>query len=480
MPILTKTCVIDVVGLTQSLIGPTQTPFLHEFQARSACREIEAAFPAVTCVAQATYLTGASPAEHSITANGFYDPVLKEVRNWHQSRALVRGQRIFDTVKAIDPTAVTFSNCGWHCMHDDALDVAVVPRPQYLSDGRKLPDIWTKPAALRDSLQSRLGRFPLHRFWGPLAGIASSQWIADASKMVDDEFDPVLSFIYLPHLDYVLQRDGPSSPSVLDSLAEIDGVLRDLVTFYEDHGARVIILSEYGIVPVNHPVHINRVLNRAGYVATRTERGGLTLDYGSSRAFAHSDHQVSIVHVAKAEDVDPVKRLLKSTKGIAFVFDRDDVPTWAAAALSVHRAGELVCVAEGNAWFTYYFWLNDADAPDYARTVAIHDKPGYDPCEMLTWRPRWFGSWIGYAHLVVKAILSQVFRLRVLINATPVGDDSCRRIAGSHGRIDDAVRPVLIVSDLDSLAGLPKVVDATAVYAVILTELQRAPSPSAA
>ena len=95
-------------------------------------------------------------------------------------------------------------------------DVSVTPRPMYPADGRKLPDVYSMPAALRDELQARLGTFPLFDFWGPRASIASTRWIAEASKIVEEKFNPTLTLIYLPHLDYNLQRLGPGDPRGAD------------------------------------------------------------------------------------------------------------------------------------------------------------------------------------------------------------------------------------------------------------------------
>eukprot|EP00474_Spongospora_subterranea_P011124 CRZ11582.1 hypothetical protein [Spongospora subterranea] len=352
-------------------------------------------------------------------------------------------------------------------MHDDALDVVITPRPQYMSDGRKRPDIWTKPANLRDELQGILGQFPMHRFWGPMSGIQSSKWIAEASKIVDNEFDPVFSFIYLPHLDYVLQKRGPADTegSVIKELGLIDEVVKDLVGFYEARGAKVVILSEYGIGNVNEPVHINRVLNQAGYITTRTERDGLTLDCGSSRAFAIADHQIAMVHVARDADREPLKKLLQQVSGIEHVFGKADAPVWAAGSFHPERAGDLLCIAKRSAWFTYYFWLHDNDAPDYAGTVAIHDKPGYDPCELLLAYPSWTGEWFGYFNLFARAILSQICRLRVLISATPYHEQACLSIRGSHGRIDEAIAPIVIFPSLTSKEGI---VDSCDIFNILL------------
>ena len=191
-----------------------------------------------------------------------------------------------------------------------------------MKDGRKFADVYTKPDYLRDQLQTELGTFPLHNFWGPLSNRNSSKWILDASQRIELQFNPDFSFIYLPHLDYVLQRYGPNCGNRLSQeLRSIDDLVKDTVLFYESRNAEVVILSEYAIMAVDTPIHINRILNQAGYLNLRRERNGQTLDYGASRAFALSDHQIALVHISNQRDIDPVKDLLRQVPEIEFVFD---------------------------------------------------------------------------------------------------------------------------------------------------------------
>ena len=72
-----------------------------------------------------------------------------------------------------------------------------------------------------------------------------------------------------------------------------------------------------------------------------------------------------------------VKKLLESIDGIAAVLEPSELE------LDHDRSGELIALSEEDAWFCYYYWLNDERAPDFARTVDIHRKPGYDPCELF-------------------------------------------------------------------------------------------------
>lgn len=197
-------------------------------------------------------------------------------------------------------------------MHDPDIDFFINVRPQYLQNGGKVADIYTHPAGLREELQGSLGTFPLHHFWGPSTSIESSRWAANASMVVDKDHDPTLTLVYLPHLDYGLQKYGPPRSSVAGGdggkspvpddaerrvnadLTEIDKLLEELVGYYESVGAKVVMLSEYAISRVEVPVYLNRALREEGMVRVRTENGGETLDCGECRAFALCDHQVRL------------------------------------------------------------------------------------------------------------------------------------------------------------------------------------------
>ena len=260
-----KTVVINIVGLTSKLIGE-HTPFLKDWSAKSKIAQIEPVLPAVTCSAQMTYLTGKLPSEHGIVGNGWYFKDVCEVRFWHQCNKLVQAPMIWDVLKKEDPSFTCSYMFWWYNMYAN-VDFSVTPRPQYLADGRKAPDCYSFPANLRDRLQEKLGTFPLFDFWGPKTSIKSSKWIADASILVDEWHDPTLTFIYLPHLDYNIQRHGIDFAKIGKDLSEIDAVCADLIKFYEDKGAKVILLSEYGITNVNNPIALNRVLRKKGLLA---------------------------------------------------------------------------------------------------------------------------------------------------------------------------------------------------------------------
>jgi predicted AlkP superfamily pyrophosphatase or phosphodiesterase len=451
------TLVLLIVGLTPRHLG-RHTPNLDRLAKAGAMRPLTTVLPAVTCSVQATFMTGLLPRDHGVVANGWLFRDLMEVWFWRQSNRLVAGKKIWEQGRARD-SAFTCANLFWWYNMAASHDVGVTPRPIYKADGRKLPDCYATPAHLRDELTARLGAFPLFQFWGPGTTIASSRWIADAAKHAMETRAPTLTLVYLPHLDYDLQRFGPdeSHPRVAASLAEIDAVAADLIAYGERTGKRIIVLSEYGITAVDRPVHINRALREAGFLAVREEDGGELLDPIGSAAFAVADHQIAHVYVAKPEHVEPVRRLLNDILGVAEVLDRAGKQ---AHGLDHVRSGELVAIAEPRAWFTYYYWLDDAQAPDFARTVEIHRKPGYDPVELFL-DPR-----IRAPKLAIGArLLKRKLGLRTLMDVIPL---DAGLVKGSHGRLPERAEegPLIITSEPGALPDGP--IAATEVKALVL------------
>jgi predicted AlkP superfamily pyrophosphatase or phosphodiesterase len=433
-----KTVVIDIVALSGRVIGE-QTPFLRDWIAKGKMTTIDPVLPAVTCSAQSVYLTGKWPSENGIVGNGWYFRDECEVKFWRQSNHLVQSEKIWDKAKKINPEFTVSNMFWWYNMYSNA-DYQVTPRPLYPSDGRKLPDCHSHPMDLRDRLQRELGQFPLFSFWGPNANISSTKWIVEASKKVDQWYNPTLTLIYLPHLDYNLQRCGIDFSKIGNDLQEIDAVCKDLITYYENQGANVILLSEYGITSVNHPIHINRILREKGYIAVKNELGLETLDAGTCRAFAVADHQLAHIYIKDKKDIPTVKSLLENTTGIEMVLDEDGKKKF---HLDHDRAGELVAVADKDSWFTYYYWLDDTKAPDYARCVDIHRKPGYDPVEMLADPDiRFLKAKVG------MKILKKMLGFRYLMDIIPL---DASLVKGSHGAIpkDSLDHPVFISQHKD-------------------------------
>ena len=268
--------------------------------------------PAVTCSVQSTFTTGTLPRDHGCVGNGWYFRDLAEVWLWRQSNHLVAGEKIWDAAKKRAAAFTCAKLFWWFNMYSSA-DFAVTPRPLYPADGRKIPDIYTEPSDLRDELTSRLGAFPLFHFWGPKADLRSSRWIADAPMRVLGRQKPTLSLVYLPHLDYNLQRLGPNHPEIAKDLRSIDALCGELIEQAQKDGARVIVLSEYGIDEVHDAVFINRVLREAGLLPCGARTLGTDkLDAGASEAFAVADHQVAHVYVRRRERIAEVGALLRA------------------------------------------------------------------------------------------------------------------------------------------------------------------------
>lgn len=419
---MNKTVVIDIVGLSANLIGE-HTPFLSEYVKSRHTTPIKPVLPAVTTTSQSCYVTGKWPSEHGIVANGWYDREDAEMKFWKQSNKLVKAEKIWDAAKRQDPSFTCSKMFWWYNMYSTA-DFSVTPRPQYHADGVKAPDCYAYPASLRDELQQDLGQFPLFNFWGPNANIKSTKWIADASLWVDRKHDPTLTLIYLPHLDYCLQKFGPDFSKISKELNEIDQVVADLVRHYEAKNTRIILLSEYGINPVHRPVHINRILREEGLISVRNERWYELLDAGASKAFAAADHQIAHIYINDPAVKAQVKKRLEQTEGIELVLDKEGKK---AHHIDHERAGDLVAVAKPDSWFTYYYWLDDAKAPDYAHLVDIHRKPGYDPVEMFMDPKNPFIK-LRAGYKLARKLLG----FRYLMDVIPL---DAKLIKGSHGGI---------------------------------------------
>jgi predicted AlkP superfamily pyrophosphatase or phosphodiesterase len=428
--------VLDVVGLTPRALA--HMPRLSAFADAGSRARLDPAFPAVTCTAQASMLTGLTATGHGIVGNGWYFRDLGEVLLWRQHNALVQGEKVWDAARRSAADYHVANLCWWYAM-GAATQTLVTPRPVYHADGRKSPDAYTRPAALHDRLVGALGEFPLFSYWGPGAGIASSRWIAAAAQRVLDADRPDLMLVYLPHLDYDLQRHGPAGPAAAAAAAELDAVVAPLLDACAAAGATVVVLSEYGIVPVSRPVDVNRALRRAGLLEVHEQAGMEYLDPWTSRAFAVADHQVAHVYVRDPADRETARAVLAAVPGVDRVLDGAGK---AALGVDHERSGELVCLADPDAWFTYYYWLDDRRAPDFARGVEIHRKPGYDPAELF----------LDPADRLVKAraaaaLVRKKAGLRYTMSVVPLDPAPVR---GSHGLLpaesDGDDSPVLLCS----------------------------------
>ena len=422
-----RVAVINMVGLSPSLLGPS-TPRLTAFGKKHGMQTFAPAFPAVTCTAQSSMLTGTPPSRHGIVANGWYDRESAEVRFWKQSNHLVRGEKIWDHLRSLHPGFTCAQLFWWYNMYSTA-DLTMTPRPLYPADGRKVFDIHTQPMDLREKVKADLGPFPFPSFWGPGAGIACSDWIAKAAKWTEERHSPTLSLVYLPHLDYCLQKFGPGAPEIAPELEAIDKVAGELIDFLESRGVKVMVVSEYGISKVTRPIHLNRLFRKKGWIQIKDELGRETLDAGGSEVFAVADHQVAHVY-AKHGPTPKLREFLEALDGVAEVRE----------SIDGDRSGDYVVVAEPDAWFTYYYWEDDAKAPDFARCIDIHRKPGYDPAELFLdpeiSNPKWE---------IGKFLLKKKLGLRGLLEVIPL---DATLVKGSHGRdvVEDGEKPLILGS----------------------------------
>jgi predicted AlkP superfamily pyrophosphatase or phosphodiesterase len=430
--------VLDVVGLTPRLLA--HMPRLSRLADTGFQAPLGTVLPAVTCSVQSTFLTGALPAEHGIVGNGWYFRDLGEVLLLRQHNALVGGEKLWHAARAAEPGYTVANVCWWYAMGAD-VNWTVTPRPVYHADGRKDPDCYTDPPELHDALTAKLGTFPLFSYWGANAGLPSSAWICRAAEQIMAEQNPDLTLVYVPHLDYDLQRFGPSAPQAAAAAAELDVTLGPLLDAAAARGATVVVLSEYGITDVSRPVDINRLLRAEGLLHVYTQAGMEYLDPWTSKAFAVADHQIAHVYVRDPADLAAVAKLCEALPGVAEVLDEDGK---IAHGLHHDRAGDLVLVAEADSWFTYYYWLDDKMAPDFARLVEIHRKPGYDPAELF-FDPAGPGAAKGRAGV---ALLRKKLGMRYLMSVVGL-DAGAKAVRGSHGRLptDPRDAPVLICSD---------------------------------
>ena len=490
---MTRLAVINVAGLTGRLIGD-HTPRIAEFIKCGTLAHLAPALPAVTCTAQANYLTGKLPSQHGIVGNGWYNRELAEVQFWKQSNHLVQSPKIWDELRR-EPEAgnrkLSIANLFWWFNLYSSVDYSITPRPIYCADGKKTFDIYSWPYSIREEIKRDLGEFPFSGFWGPAAGVktpagsadCATRWIAEAARWIERKYAPVLNLIYLPHLDYNLQRQGvealkrssvaaddastlerfnPSTNSaIFPDLHAIDAIVGDLIQFFRERGVRLVLLSEYGITNVDTPVHLNRLFRERGWLVVKNELGREILDAGASKVFAVADHQVAHIYLNDQSLANSVRKLLEATPGVERVLGE---PEKAAAGLAHPRAGDWVAVAAARAWFTYYYWLDDARAPDFARTVDIHRKPGYDPVELfLDPKLRLPQLKIGWRRL------QKQLGFRMLMDCIPL---DATLVKGSHGRRPEDPRdwPVLITERPAS--PLPKTMESTEVYHALLRQIR--------
>jgi predicted AlkP superfamily pyrophosphatase or phosphodiesterase len=418
--------ILNVVGLSPRHF---EQPALIPNLAKLKCRPMRPTFPAVTCSMQATLLTGKPPSEHGIIANGYFDRETFEVKFWEQPATLVQAPRLWDMFPR-KKTAVLF----WQNSMFINADIVVTPRPLHLDSGM-VQWCYSKPAGYFEKLKAEIGDFKLHHYWGPVAGLGSSRWIADAAKYTYRHERPDLMLVYLPHLDYSSQKFGPSQPQ---ALREVDALVGELM--FDD--ATVIVCSEYALTPVTGALYPNRQLRAAGLLRVREIAGKEYPDYELSDAFAMVDHQLAHIY-CKPGKIEAARAALREGESPAEpngrkVAGRLALPTNQIEFTTIAhpRAGELIAGAPKDKWFAYYWWEDWAKAPEFAYTVDIHRKPGYDPCEL------WF-DW--------KKFLST--------RRLPTTSTNPALVKGSHGRVDNDPRDWAVLATREDI-GLPEQVAA--------------------
>lgn len=448
-----RVVVLDVVGLTKGVLE--HMPLLNAWAGKKRVQSFPPAFPAVTCSAQSTYITGLPPEQHGCISNGWYSRRMSEHQFWKQSNKLVQGPRLWEELRTRFGEDFTCAKLFWWYNMYSSANWTITPRPMYPADGRKVFDIYTQPMELREEIKEELGEFPFPTFWGPGSSIESSKWIANSAQWIEFKHKPDLSLVYLPYLDYDLQRFGPYAPLSIKAMGEMDVLVHGLVSFYEQHGIEVIILSEYGISDVSEPVTLNRLFRKHGWLAIKNELGAEMLDCGASKAFAIADHQVAHVYINDPSVADEVRSALMAHPEVEEVITRD---RQSLPYETQDRIADMTVVAKEGAWFSYYYWEDDDKAPDFARCVDIHRKPGYDPAELFIDEAITFPMAKAALFLLKKKL-----GIRALLKLVPLHGI---QVKGSHGRqnVPENEQPVFISS-----TGLKDIVKAEDVFHAILS-----------
>jgi len=317
-------------------------------------------FPAVTCVAQASLRTGLKPEEHGMISNGHWSEELQKPVFWEQSCKLVKGERVWSK-----KSGVFFFQ---QSLGED-VELIVSPAPIHKHGGGMIMSCYTKPTGMTDVLKKLCGKFPLWRYWGPLAspkvGCKCISYFEEMTNIVDvDE-----AYLYLPTLDYAAQKYGPDSPQALAALKEFRKQLERIADIAMHRGCELKVEGDYEITEVTaEPVKPNVILRREGLFKTRTVGGMSYPDFYQSTAFAMCDHEVAVIY---GPDRDKAADLLLATGD----YERPIQPF-------NHSTVQLLLAKRGS-WCGYEWWTNPKEAPDFASHVDIHNKPGYDPKELF-------------------------------------------------------------------------------------------------
>lgn len=425
MKTLQPLVLINAVGLTPRLLK--YAPKLRQIASNGWFRPLKESLPAVTTTCQATILTGKDPSVHGIVGNGWFFRDTGEVRFWQQSNQLIQAEPIYKTAKNLAKAQGRNFKCAkmfWWFNQGADVDISVTPKPYYGADGNKAFGITGSSTELTTHLEKKLGAFPFPFFWGPMAGLPSTQWIALATAEVISKENPDLTLAYLPHLDYDPQRFGPSGSNMEKLTAELDQACEPILEAAKSKGARVWVVSEYGHCDVNGAIEPNKLLRKNSFLTCRNGPFGETIDFFESRAFAVCDHQLAHIYVRNADDIPKVKDILCQDPDIKMILCGEEKKNM---GLAHPRSGELVALSDSSKWFAYNYWLDEKRAPDFAPTVDIHRKPGYDPCELF------FDPRLLFPKLkVIRKLLGKKLGFRTLMDVIPLDHSIVR---GSHGLV---------------------------------------------
>jgi predicted AlkP superfamily pyrophosphatase or phosphodiesterase len=373
--------VVDIAGLEPRLISEDRTPNICSLSAKGELTRVRPVFPAVTCTSQASMLSGTYPRQHGIISNGLYDRQTHTVSFWEQSSSLVQAEKVWDIAKRGGSDRTTAALFWQNTMYADA-DVVLTPRPLHMED-RMIMWCYSRPPGLYEKISYEIGKFDLSTYWGPLASNKSSAWIGRASELVLERQKPNILFTYIPHLDYIFQREGIFSKNLKEEIRFVDNIVGNIMKKTIDLGIRdqtqFVILSEYGFSDVTSDIPINRVFREHGLLAIREIEGREYIDFEYSLAFAMVDHQVAHIYV-KGTSVQQVKRVLDAIEGIDIVLDEEGKKLM---NIDHERSGDLIAISDKDRWFSYYWWFEEKKSPPFANRVDIHRKPGYDPSELF-------------------------------------------------------------------------------------------------
>ena len=342
---------------------------------------VKTVFPAVTCTVQASFRTASPPSEHGMIANGLFDRKLKKTFFWEQSSALYSGERIWDKFRE---NGGTVGQVCWQQAIGNDSDLILTPAPIHKHHGGMIQDFHARPAGLYDKLCRKTGKkFNLFSYWGPFTSEKSTSWITDSTvELIKSGEAADFQLVYLPHLDYEMQKTGPNSEKSKKAFTFTEKQIKKLFFAAQEAEYEVLIFGDYAITEAHTAIYPNRILKDAGLFNVRKVKSMLYPDIYTSHAFAMVDHQIAHIYIENIENIQTVRDIFKKINGIKNAYLKSE-------KINNQTSGEVILEADEGYWFAYPWWGKKSEAPDYATHVDIHSKPGFDPCElyMELWPP---------------------------------------------------------------------------------------------